>query len=182
LEALSYLILGLVQGLTEFLPVSSSGHLTLGQAMLGLEQEDLTFTVLVHGATALSTLVVFRDDIKALVRGAFGRGEEGQQARTYIGYILLSAVPAAVVGLGFKDSIEALASPNSWEACSASRQASSFFPKRPKWKSSTAIRRALTIGLAQAWPSCQASAGREAPLVPPCFLASLEKRPPGSLF
>ena len=77
MEALSYFLLGLLQGLTEFLPVSSSGHLTLGQALLGLEEEDLTFAVLVHAATALSTVVVFREDIGALVRDVFRQGVVG---------------------------------------------------------------------------------------------------------
>ena len=77
MEVLSYLLLGLVQGLTEFLPVSSSGHLTLGQAILGLGEEDLTFTVLVHAATALSTVVVFREDILGLVRDVFTSGASG---------------------------------------------------------------------------------------------------------
>ena len=101
MEVLSYLLLGLVQGLTEFLPVSSSGHLTLGQAILGLGEEDLTFTVLVHAATALSTVVVFREDILGLVRDVFTSGESGAHARSYTGLLLLSAVPAAVLGLGF---------------------------------------------------------------------------------
>lgn len=111
METLSYLVLGLIQGLTEFLPVSSSGHLTLGQVLLGLGEEDLTFTVLVHAATALSTLVVFREDIGGLVRDVFTSGERGSRARSYTGLILLSAIPAAAVGLGFKDAIESLATP-----------------------------------------------------------------------
>ncbi|MGB2423948.1 MAG: undecaprenyl-diphosphate phosphatase, partial [Flavobacteriales bacterium] len=111
METLSYLILGLVQGLTEFLPVSSSGHLTLGQSLLGLGEEDLTFTVLVHAATALSTVVVFRKDILSLVRDVFATADSGARARSYAGLLLLSAVPAAAVGLGFKDAIESLASP-----------------------------------------------------------------------
>ena len=77
MEALAYLLLGLIQGLTEFLPVSSSGHLTLGQSLLGLHEEDLTFTVLVHAATALSTLVVFRKDILTLLTSLFAPGEQG---------------------------------------------------------------------------------------------------------
>ena len=111
MEVLSYLLLGLVQGLTEFLPVSSSGHLTLGQAILGLGEEDLTFMVLVHAATALSTIVVFRDDILGLVRDVFASGEPGAKARSYTGLLLLSAVPAAILGFGFKDAVEALATP-----------------------------------------------------------------------
>ena len=111
MEALSYLLLGLIQGLTEFLPVSSSGHLTLGQSLLGLHEEDLTFTVLVHAATALSTLLVFRKDILDLLTSLFAPGERGHRGRNYVGMLLLSAVPAAMIGLGFKDDIEALASP-----------------------------------------------------------------------
>jgi undecaprenyl-diphosphatase len=109
-ETLSYLILGLVQGLTEFLPVSSSGHLTLGAAILELPEEDLTFTVIVHGATALSTVVVFRKDIASLILGFFKKGSEGNSARRYVGLIALSAFPAAIIGLTMKDAIEELAS------------------------------------------------------------------------
>ena len=109
-EIFSYLILGLIQGLTEFLPVSSSGHLTLGTAILQLPEEDLTFSVLVHGATALSTIVVFREDILNLIIGVFKKNEEGEKARKYVGLIVLSAIPAAIIGLSFKDQIEGLAS------------------------------------------------------------------------
>ncbi|PCJ81644.1 MAG: UDP-diphosphatase [Bacteroidetes bacterium] len=109
-EVLSYLILGLVQGITEFLPVSSSGHLTLGASILELPEEDLTFAVLVHGATALSTIVVFRKDIASLILGFFKKGVEGGSSRRYIGLIALSAVPAAIIGLTMKDFIEELAS------------------------------------------------------------------------
>ena len=111
MESLLYLLLGLIQGLTEFLPVSSSGHLTLGQSLLGLGEEDLTFTVLVHAATALSTLVVFRKDIGHLLQGAFLKGTQGQTARNYVLLIVLSAIPAAAVGLGFKETIEGYAQP-----------------------------------------------------------------------
>ena len=67
--------------------------------------------MLVHAATALSTVVVFRKDILGLVRDVFTSGESGAKARSYAGLLLLSAVPAAVLGLGFKDAIEALATP-----------------------------------------------------------------------
>ena len=62
---LEALILGLVQGLTEFLPVSSSGHLEIGKALLSIPEESLQFTIAVHGATVLSTIVVFRKDLSA---------------------------------------------------------------------------------------------------------------------
>ena len=66
------ILLGIVQGLTEFLPVSSSGHIELGKYILGVETTDnLLFSIIVHGATALSTIVVFRKDIAQIVKGLF---------------------------------------------------------------------------------------------------------------
>ncbi|MAB73388.1 MAG: UDP-diphosphatase [Flavobacteriales bacterium] len=151
METLSYLLLGLVQGLTEFLPVSSSGHLTLGQAMLGLGEEDLTFTVLVHAATALSTVVVFRQDIGALIRDVLRAGDEGSKARTYTGLLLLSALPAAVVGLGFKDAIEALATPRFVGAMLCVTAAILYLSQRAtSGTNSLGALPALGIGLAQA--------------------------------
>ena len=151
MEALSYFLLGLLQGLTEFLPVSSSGHLTLGQALLGLEEEDLTFAVLVHAATALSTVVVFREEIGALVRDVFRQGVVGVKARTYSGLILLSAVPAAVVGLGFKDTIESLATPRFVGIMLCVTAVVLFLSQRAKsGQRPLGASRALGIGLAQA--------------------------------
>ena len=99
-------ILGLVQGLTEFLPVSSSGHLEIGKFLFGNLQESLNFTVAVHGATVLSIVVVFWKDIVALLRGlfAFRKNEE----TIYLLKLLLSAVPVGILGVLFKDDIEAL--------------------------------------------------------------------------
>ena len=152
METLSYLILGLVQGLTEFLPVSSSGHLTLGQSLLGLGEEDLTFTVLVHAATALSTVVVFREDILGLVRDVFASGDAGTQARSYTGLILLSAVPAAAVGLGFKDAIETLATPRFVGSMLCVTAAILFLSQRASaGNRPLGHSRALGIGLAQAF-------------------------------
>ena len=110
-EILSYLILGLIQGLTEFLPVSSSGHLTLCSELLGIKSDDITFKVLVHFATALSTIIVFRKDIMNLISGFFKRDNSGNSARNYIGLLALSAIPAAIVGFTMKDKIEALDNP-----------------------------------------------------------------------
>lgn len=101
------LILGIIQGLTEFLPVSSSGHLEIGKELLGVETTDnLTFTVLVHGATVLSTLVVFRKDIAALLLGLF-RFQWNEETQ-YLAKIAVSMLPIAVVGLFFKDHVEAI--------------------------------------------------------------------------
>ncbi len=90
------LILGIVQGLTEFLPVSSSGHLELGKALLNVSaQEDITFTVVVHGATVLSTIVVFFKEIWQLLKGSFQFkwNEETQ----YVLKIIISMLPVVEV-------------------------------------------------------------------------------------
>ena len=100
-------LLGLVQGLTEFLPVSSSGHLEIGKALLGVQGGGLAFGVVVHGATALSTVVVFRQDIWKLLSGVFRSGEAGSGPRRFAGLIVVSMVPVGVVGLLFKKTIEA---------------------------------------------------------------------------
>jgi len=101
------LILGLLQGLTEFLPVSSSGHLEIGKQILGVNVEDnLIFTVVVHGATVLSTIVVFWKDIVKIFKGffSFKLNEETK----YVFKILVSMIPIGIVGLFFKDRVEAL--------------------------------------------------------------------------
>ena len=95
------LILGIIQGLTEFLPVSSSGHLEIGKHLLGVVASDnLTFTVVVHGATVCSTIVVFTKDIARLLKGlfAFKWNEETQ----YMFKIAVSMIPIGIVGVFFK--------------------------------------------------------------------------------
>jgi len=102
---LEALILGIVQGLTEFLPVSSSGHLEIGKVMLGVDAEkSLTYTVVVHGATVLSTIVVFWKDIFNLLKGllAFKWNDETK----YIGKLIVSMIPVAFLGFTFADEIE----------------------------------------------------------------------------
>lgn len=101
------LLLGTLQGLTEFLPVSSSGHLELGNHILHTPPgENLPFALTVHAATVLSTIVVFRKDIARLMTK--GLQFKKNQESSYIGRLLLSAVPVALVGLFFKDQVEAL--------------------------------------------------------------------------
>jgi undecaprenyl-diphosphatase len=105
---LEAIILGLVQGLTEFLPVSSSGHLEIGQALLGTAGTDnLTFTVTVHVATVLSTIVVLRREVAALLRGTFTTTAWNKE-KDYAAKILISMIPVFVVGMFFKDQVEAL--------------------------------------------------------------------------
>jgi len=102
---LEALILGLLQGLTEFLPVSSSGHLELGKYIMDLSSADsLQFTVLVHGATVLSTIVVFYKDILRLF-GALFRFKWDADTQ-YIVKIIVSMIPVGIVGLFFKDYVE----------------------------------------------------------------------------
>ncbi len=106
MEWFEALILGLLQGLTEFLPVSSSGHLELGSALFGLEEENLTFSIIVHGATFLSVLVVFRHDILQLIVNLFKF--QWNDETKFILLLLFSAVPVGIVGLLFKDNLEVL--------------------------------------------------------------------------
>ena len=105
METFEAIILGIVQGLTEFLPVSSSGHLAIGNALLGVETDNnLLFAVMVHAATVLSTIVVLHKEIWQLLKGlfAFRLNEETR----YIGNLLLSMIPVFIVGVFFKDTVE----------------------------------------------------------------------------
>ncbi len=101
------IILGLVQGLTEFLPVSSSGHLAIGRELLGVEaSSDLMFEVVVHVATVLSTIIVFRKQILGLLKGFFSFRKCDET--DYVLKLLLATIPIFIVGMFFKDQVEAL--------------------------------------------------------------------------
>ena len=115
---LEAVLLGLIQGLTEFLPVSSSGHLEIGKVLLGVEtSDDLLFTTMVHAATVLSTVVVFRKQIWDLLKGFFC-GLKGVKVENgilvcndqtdYLLKMVVSMIPVLVVGLFFKDKVESL--------------------------------------------------------------------------
>jgi len=109
LEILDALILGIIQGLTEFLPVSSSGHLELAKALLGAEglpKEQLGFTVLLHFATALSTLVIFRKEVLDILRGLFSK--TNATARHFSLKVIISMIPAVFIGLNFENLLEGL--------------------------------------------------------------------------
>jgi undecaprenyl-diphosphatase len=100
-------ILGLVQGLTEFLPVSSSGHLEIGKAVLQVEARDnLTFSIVVHGATVLSILVVFFRDLKELLVRSFS--SVYNESSAYVLKLIVSMIPVGLVGVFFKEEVEAL--------------------------------------------------------------------------
>lgn len=105
------LILGLVQGLTEFLPVSSSGHLEIGKFLFNVEVKDsLNFTVIVHFATVLSTITVFHKDIKKLFAGLF-QFKWNEETR-YVFKIGISMIPVLIVGILFREEVESLFSGN----------------------------------------------------------------------
>ncbi|MEN0046743.1 MAG: undecaprenyl-diphosphate phosphatase [Bacteroidota bacterium] len=115
-DILRAIIIGIIQGLTEFLPVSSSGHIEIGQALLNLdyaEYED-QFSVVLHAATALSTIVIFRKDILNIIRGLFSMSIKDyfslnfNEDWLFAFKIVLSMIPAAIVGLVFEEQLEAL--------------------------------------------------------------------------
>ena len=107
MDWLEGMILGIIQGLTEFLPVSSSGHLLIGKEMLGIEAtQDLTFEIVVHAATVLSTIVVFRKEIWNLLQGFFKFKNNNEM--DYVLKIGVSMIPIFIVGVFFKDSVESL--------------------------------------------------------------------------
>ena len=101
------IILGLIQGLTEFLPVSSSGHIELSKALLGIEvKNNLIFTLTVHGATVLSTIMVFHKDIAGLIKESITL--KYNNGTSYVGKIIISIIPIGIAGIYFKDKIEVL--------------------------------------------------------------------------
>lgn len=113
MDVLDAILLGIVQGLTEFLPVSSSGHLELGKALLGdqsIPQESLLFTVVLHFATALSTIVIFRKDVLYILKGLF-QFQWNEETRFSL-KIVISMIPAALLGLLFEEQMEQFFSGN----------------------------------------------------------------------
>ena len=153
MDWLEALILGIIQGLTEFLPVSSSGHLELGKAILGVNAEkSLAFTVVVHGATVLSTIVVFYKDIWQLLKGlfAFKWNEETQ----YIAKIFISMIPVIILGMFFKEEVESFFTGNvllvgSMLLVTALLLASTYLIKQNEKKISYS--NSFIIGIAQAF-------------------------------
>lgn len=106
MSLLEALILGIIQGITEFLPVSSSGHLQIGAAILGIEStNNLLFTIIVHGATVLSTIIVFWKEIISIFKGLF-KFKLNEETKLVI-YIVISMIPVGIVGLFFESKLEA---------------------------------------------------------------------------
>lgn len=148
------IILGIIQGLTEFLPVSSSGHLQLANELLGTSlnpESDLTFSLTLHAATVLSTIVVLWREIWRLLRGLFSRKFNDEQA--YILKIVISMVPIGVVGIFFMDYIEAAFSSilvvGIMLLVTAALLCFAYYAK-PRQKAELSYRDAFIIGLSQA--------------------------------
>ena len=155
MDWLQALILGLVQGLTEYLPVSSSGHLTIASHLFGVEaEENLAFTIAVHVATVLSTLVILWREVAWIFKGLF-RFELNDETR-YVLNIVVSMIPVGIVGVFFKDYVEqifgsglAMAIVGSMLLVTALLLAFSYYAK-PRVKENISMRDAFIIGLAQA--------------------------------
>ncbi len=150
---LEALILGLIQGLTEYLPVSSSGHLAIGSALFGIEgEENLAFTITVHVATVLSTLVILWKEIGQIFKGLF-KFNMNDETRYAIN-ILISMIPIGIVGLFFKDYVESIFGSGLYiVGCmlllTALLLGFSYYAK-PRPKEQISMRDAFIIGLAQA--------------------------------
>ncbi len=149
------IILGIVQGLTEFLPVSSSGHLQLAKALLGVEiEENLLFDCTLHAATVLSTIVILWPEIKRLIMGLFSRTFNDEQA--YIIKLIISMIPIAIVGFTLKDYLNAmLSSPYILTIVGAMLLLTAVlltfaYYARPRNKETISYRDATIIGVAQA--------------------------------
>ena len=150
---LEALVLGIVQGLTEYLPVSSSGHLAIGSALFGIEgEENLAFTIVVHVATVFSTLVILWKEIEWIFRGLF-KFQMNSETRYAIN-ILISMIPIGIVGVFFKDTVESIfGSGLLIVGCmllvTAALPAFSYYAK-PRQKESISMKDAFIIGLSQA--------------------------------
>lgn len=154
MDTLQAIILGVVQGLTEFLPVSSSGHLQLANELLGTNldpENNLTFSLTLHAATVLSTIVILWSEIWRLIKGLFSRTFTPEQA--YVLKIVISMMPVGIVGLFFKDYIEAAFSSIAVVGCMlllTSILLSFAYHAKPRQKQDISYRDAFIIGLAQA--------------------------------
>lgn len=155
MDTLQAILLGIVQGITEFLPVSSSGHLQIAKELLGVRlEENLSFDVTLHAATVLSTIVVLWPEVRHLLRGLFRKGMN--EEKSYILKLLLSMIPIGIVGFAFKDQLNDLLESRAILAVvgamlllTAALLAFAYYAK-PRQKERISYRDAFLIGLAQA--------------------------------
>lgn len=152
---LEAIILGMVQGLTEFLPVSSSGHLQLAKELLGVEIENnLAFDVMLHAGTVLSTIVVLWSEVWWLIKGVFSRGMNDE--KSYFLKLVISMIPVGIVGFLLRDHMDAmLASEYIMVIVGAMLLLTSLllsfaYYARPRQRATISYRDAFIIGLSQA--------------------------------
>ncbi len=156
------LLMGLLQGLTEYLPVSSSGHLTIASTLFGIDgEENMLFTIMVHVATVLSTIVILGGEIWKIIKGMFGPLNAGAKGlnclnpdQRYVLNILVSMIPIGIVGVFFKDQVEAIFGSGMTIVgicllVTALLLTFSYYA-RPRERESISLGHAFIIGLAQA--------------------------------
>ncbi|MDD3160477.1 MAG: undecaprenyl-diphosphate phosphatase [Bacteroidales bacterium] len=153
MNILEALILGIIQGFTEFLPVSSSGHLAIGSALFGLDgEENLTFAIAVHAGTVFSTLFILWKEIAWIFKGLF-KFEWNNEAK-YTMSILVSMIPVGIVGVFFKEEVEAIFNGGLWMVGSMLLLTACFltfsYYYKPRQKENISIKDAFLIGLSQA--------------------------------
>lgn len=156
MDTLQAILLGIVQGITEFLPVSSSGHLQIAKEVLGVElEENLTFDVALHAATVLSTIVVLWSEVWRLLKGIFSRRFNEEQA--YVLKLVLSMIPIGIIGFLLKDQLNALLDApyilvvvGAMLLLTATLLTFAYYAK-PRQKETISYRDAFIIGLAQAF-------------------------------
>lgn len=151
MTTLESILLGIVQGATEFLPVSSSGHLVLGQALLGLDLPGVLFEVAVHIGTMVSIAWVYRTRIAGLAGGAIRRSGEAWRE---IGLVLLATIPAAAIGVGAGDTLERIFDDPTWAGFGFLVTGAVLWSTRAPMRAGRRVeitpRIALLIGVAQA--------------------------------
>lgn len=152
MEVIEAIILGVIQGLTEFLPVSSSGHIVIGSELLGISgEENLTFAIAVHAATVLSTIVILHKDIWTILKGLFKF--QWNEETQYVAKIAISLIPVMIVGFFLKDYVEELFSSGLLVVgiallVTAALLAFSYYAT-PRLKPEISYRDSFIIGLAQ---------------------------------
>lgn len=162
MNTIQALLMGLLQGLTEYLPVSSSGHLTIASTLFGIDgEENMLFTIMVHVATVLSTIVILGGEIWNIIKGMFGPLNNGAQGlnrlnpdQRYVLNILVSMIPIGIVGVFFKEQVEAIfgSSMTIVGICllvTALLLTFSYYA-RPRERENISLGHAFIIGLAQA--------------------------------
>ncbi len=155
MNTIEAILMGLVQGLTEYLPVSSSGHLAIAAALFGVDgEQNLTFTIAVHVATVLSTLVILWDEIVWIFKGLFQWDGQLNNEQRYALAIVVSMIPVGIVGVFFKDYVEEIFGAGLLVVgcCLLLTAALLIFSyyARPRQKAHISLKDAFIIGLAQA--------------------------------